>query len=161
DQKYITAAEVCIKELFQWCNQLGTVLTHLRSRALVLGFDEFSETLTKLQHQQNAKSPICLKDALTHKMAEDECPDFENYARGKGTIKFLSASDTVPASDRKRMTEFLQLCDEVETTAVKVMNPANYGTDITAGQSILAGAVFELNELRFELNESFAALSHS
>jgi len=161
DQKYITAAEVCIKELFQWCNQLGTVLTHLRSRALVLGFDEFSETLTQLQHQQNAKSPICLKDAFTHKMAEDERPDFKNYARGKGTIKFLSASDSVPASDRKGITEFLQLCDKVETTAIKVMNPANYGTDITAGQSILAGAVFELNELRFELNESFAALSHS
>jgi len=161
DQKYITAAEVCIKELFQWCNQLGTVLTHLRSRALVLGLDEFSETLTQLQHQQNAKSPICLKDAFTHKMAEDERPDFKNYARGKGTIKFLSASDSVPASDRKGITEFLQLCDKVETTAIKVMNPASYGTDITAGQSILAGAVFELNELRFELNESFAALSHS
>ncbi|MBO1225674.1 MAG: hypothetical protein JYX80_14725, partial [Candidatus Scalindua sediminis] len=93
--------------------------------------------------------------------AEDECPDFENYARGKGTIKFLSASDSVPASDLKGITEFLQLCDKVETTAIKVMNPANYGTDITVGQSLVAEAVFELNELRFELNESFAALSQS
>lgn len=160
-QKYIIAAEICVKELTQWCDQLSAVLTHLRSRTNVIGFDEFSEILTQLQLQRDAQSPIYLKDALIRKLAEDTCPDFEKYARGKGTIKYLSTADIIPADARKRITEFLQLCSKVETTVLKVKNPANYGSDLSAGQYILTEAIFELNELRFELNESFAALSYS
>lgn len=155
------AASACIRELSQWCNRLGSVLTHLRSRACSIDFNEFSEILTQLQLQTDAKSPIYIKDALIRRLAEESCPNFDEYARGKGTIKFLSTSDTVSASVRKRVVEFLQLCDKVEATALKVMNPASYGQSLPAGQSIMTEAIFQLHELRFKLNESYAALSQA
>jgi hypothetical protein len=89
------------------------------------------------------------------------CPDFEKYSRGKESIEFFSSYDIIPANARKGITEFLQLCSKVETTALKVLNHANYGIDLSARQSVMAEAIFELNELRFELNGRFAALSHA
>ncbi len=158
-QKYITAAESCVKELTQWCDQLSSILTHLRSQTHAITYDEFSEILTQLQIQRDAQSPIYLKDALIRKLAEDLCPNFEKYARSKGTIKTLSASDILSNDARSKITEFLQLCNKVESTALKVKNPANYGRDLSGGDSLLTEAIFELNALKFELNESVAALS--
>ncbi|GJQ57961.1 MAG: formate/nitrite transporter family protein [Candidatus Scalindua sp. AMX11] len=158
-QKYITAAESCVKELTQWCDQLSSILTHLRSQTHVLSYEEFSEILTQLQLQRDAQSPIYLKDALIRKLAGEMCPDFERYALSKGTIKSLSASDILPSDARSKITAFLELCSKVESTTLKVKNPANYGSDLSGGQSLLAEAIFELNALKFELNENFAALS--
>ena len=160
-QKYISTTEACAKELSQWCDQLSAILIHLRSHALDVDFDEFSEILTQLQLQKDAKSPIYIKDAHIRKLAEDMCPDFEKYSRGKESIEFFSSYDIIPANARRGITEFLQLCSKVEATALKVLSPANYGIDLSAGQSILVEAIFELNELRFELNGKFAVLSHS
>jgi hypothetical protein len=160
-QKYISTTEACAKELSQWCDQLSAILIHLRSHTLEIDSDEFSEILTQLQFQKDAKSPIYIKDVHIRKLAEDMCPDFEKYSRGKESIEFFSSYDIIPANARKGITEFLQLCSKVEITALKVLSPANYGTDLSAGQSILAEAIFELNELRFELNGRFAVLSHS
>ena len=160
-QKYFSTKEACIKELTQWCDQLSAILIYLRSRALMIDFDEFSEILTQLQLQRVVKCPVYIKDAHVRKLVEDMCPDFERYERGKGTIKFLSSYDTMPAYARKGITKFLHLCSRVETTARRVMCPANYGIDLSAVQSLLAEAVFELNELRFELKGRFAALSHA
>ncbi len=160
-QKYISTTEACAKELSQWCDQLSAILIHLRSHTLEIDFDEFSEILTQLQLQKDAKSPIYIKDAHIRKLAEDMCPDFEKYSRGKESIEFFSSYDIIPANARKGITEFLQLCSKVETTALKVLSPANYGADLSAGQSILAEAILELNELRFELNGRFAVLSHA
>ncbi len=160
-QKYISTTEACAKELSQWCDQLSAILIHLRSHTPEVDFDEFSEILTQLQLQKDAKSPIYIKDAHIHKLAVDMCPDFEKYSRGKESIEFFSSYDIIPANARRGITEFLQLCSKVETTALKVLSPANYGIDLSAGQSILTEAVFELNELRFELNGRFAALSHA
>jgi nitrite transporter NirC len=158
-QKYITAAESCVKELSQWCDQLSSILTHLRSQTHVLSYEEFSEILTQLQLQRDAQSPIYLKDALIRKLAEEMCPDFERYARSKGTIKSLSDSDILSSDARNKITGFLQLCGKVESTTLKVKNPANYGRDLSGGQSLLTEAIFELNALKFELNENIAALS--
>ncbi|MCP5008031.1 MAG: formate/nitrite transporter family protein [Planctomycetes bacterium] len=158
-QKYTTAAESCVKELTQWCDQLSSVLTHLRSQTNVLSYEDFSEVLTQLQLQRDAHSPIYLKDALIRKLAEDMCPDFENYARGKGTIKSLSASEILPNDARNKIKGFIELCDKVESTIQKVKEPANYGRDLSGGQSLLTEAIFELNSLKFELNENVAAIS--
>jgi len=160
-QKYISTTEACAKELSQWCDQLSAILIHLRSHTLEIDFDEFSEILTQLQLQKDAKSPIYIKDAHIRKLAEDMCPDFEKYSRGKESIEFFSSYDIIPANARRGITEFLQLCSKVETTTLKVLNHANYGIDLSARQSILAEAILELNELRFELNGKFAVLSHS
>jgi nitrite transporter NirC len=160
-QGYISTTETCAKELSQWCDQLSAILIHLRSHTLEIDFDEFSEILTQLQLQKDAKSPIYIKDAHIRKLAEDMCPDFEKYSRGKESIEFFSSYDIIPANARKGITEFLQLCSKVETTALKVLNHANYGIDLSARQSVMAEAIFELNELRFELNGRFAALSHA
>jgi nitrite transporter len=161
DQKYVSTTDACVKELTQWCDQLSAILTHLRSRALVIDFDEFSEILIQLRLQRDNRGPIYIKDAQIRKLAEDMCPDFEKYARNKETVEFFSSYDIIPASASKGITEFLQLCSKVETTALKVMNPANYGINLSAAQSVLAEAVFELNEIRFELNGIFAVLSHA
>ncbi|MDR4504796.1 MAG: formate/nitrite transporter family protein [Candidatus Scalindua sp.] len=158
-QKYITAAESCVKELTQWCDQLSSVLTHLRSQTHALSYDEFSEILIQLQIQRDAQSPIYLKDALVRKLAEEMCPDFEKYARSKGTIKSLAASDILPGDARNKITGFLQLCSKAEATTLKVKNPANYGRELSGAHSLLAEAIYELNVLKFELNENFAALS--
>ena len=160
-QEYISTTGACAKELSQWCDQLSAILIHLRSHTLEVDSDEFSEILIQLQLQKDAKSPIYIKDAHIHKLAEDMCPDFEKYSRGKESIEFFSSYDIIPANARRGITEFLQLCGKVEATALKVLNHAHYGIDFSARQSILAEAILELNGLRFELNGKFAVLSHS
>ncbi len=160
-QEYISTTGTCAKELSRWCDQLSAILIHLRSHALEVNFDEFSEILTQLRLQKDAKNPIYIKDTHIRKLAEDMCPDFEKYSRGRESIEFFSSYDIIPANARRGITEFLQLCSKVEATALKVLNHANYGIDLSARQSIMAEAILELNELRFELNGRFAVLSHS
>lgn len=89
------------------------------------------------------------------------CSDFESYSRGKETIEYFYSYSIIPTNARKGISKLLQLCSKAETTANRITNPANYGSNFSAVQSFLDETVFELNGIRFELNGRFSVLLHS
>lgn len=156
--KIADAGRVCTSELSQWLDQIGQVLTYLRSRADLIDFREFDETLTQLHLQITAKSPIYLRDALIRQVIEQNCPNFERYAQSKGTLKLSMDDKTLSTLERQKIADFLKLCDKIESEAIKVKNPAWYGPGDPARKSILVEAVSKLNILRLKLNQALPTL---
>jgi len=149
----ILAAETCVRQLIIWFNQVSYLFSYLRENVDKYTFGDFAEILTQLQLQIDQGNPINLTESEIKRIIERNCPDFDAYARAKGTLRAFATDQTISEGIREQINGFLELCEEAERTVRRVKNPGWYDPGHPERQKILADAISDLNTLRLRLNE--------